>query len=335
MTSPAMNLLSTEGLDALFSPLRRATGIVAAVSGGPDSVALMHLVARWHSISHPPVFVATVDHALRAESAEEAAFVIRQAKQLGLPGEILPWTGEKPETGLQEAARGARYRLLVEYARHVGASHLVTAHTRDDQAETVLMRLARGSGLAGLAGMRAERDLNGIRLVRPLLGFDKSTLVSLCEGQGWSFVTDPSNTNERFARVRWRKILPSLANEGLTAECLARLADRVARAEEALDAKAQEAFRRGWSEHDGDFAAIILAEEPFEIALRTLGLLLSEAGLDPDYRRLERLEACLARLRQAIGDKGQLRLTVAGALLHLNPKGRLSITPEPPRSRGR
>src|SRR5690606_3498551 len=122
--------------------------------------------------------------------------------------------------------REARYRLLVQCAREAGASHLVTAHTLDDQAETILMRMARGSGLAGLAGMRAETDREGICHVRPLLEWPKASLLTLCREQGWAFVGDPSNEDARFARVRWRRIMPLLAEEGLTAERLARLGER-------------------------------------------------------------------------------------------------------------
>ncbi|WP_112663852.1 tRNA lysidine(34) synthetase TilS [Microvirga flavescens] len=327
--------LSDESLNALFSPFLNATGVVVAVSGGPDSIALMHLLAHWNSPSRPPVFVATVDHGLRPESAKEAAFVVREAELLGFPGAVLEWRGKKPETGVQEAAREARYELLANHARRVGASHIATAHTLDDQAETVLMRMARGSGLAGLAGMRAARDLDGLHLVRPLLDIGKADLVVRCQKEGWAFIIDPSNANERFARVRWRKVLPDLAKEGLTAERLARLAARAGRAEEALDTKAREAFLRGWSQEERAFAAAVLGEEPFEIALRVLMLLLSKAGLEPDFHRLERLEACLERLRGAIAEGRALRLTVAGAVLALDRRGRLTIAPEPPRRRGR
>ena len=163
-----------------------------------------------------------------------------------MPHRILAWTGRQAGDRLQEAAREARYRLLVGHARESGASHLVTAHTLDDQAETVLMRLSRGSGLAGLAGMRPERrPARASAMSRPLLGWPKAAPSSTCAAaQGWPFVDDPSNADERFARVRWRKLMPLLAEEGLTAERLARLAERAARAEEALDVKAQEALAR-------------------------------------------------------------------------------------------
>jgi len=334
---PPDDALSDEGLEHLFASLSRASGIIAAVSGGPDSTALMHCLARWRAAgSRPPVLVATVDHGLRPEAAGEAAFVAREAAALGLPHRILAWTGDKPRTGIQEAAREARYRLLVDHARAMGASHLVTAHTLDDQAETVMMRLARGSGLSGLAGMRREVERNGILHVRPLLDWPKAALVGLCRGQGWGFVSDPSNTSELYARVRWRRLMPLLAEEGLDAGRLVRFAERAARADEALDAKAREALERAEAAFEGgmlSFQAGILASEPFEIAVRVLGLALAGAGLE--NTRLHRLEACTARLRGALEAKEALRLTVAGALVRLDRSGRVSIGPEPPRRRGR
>nr|WP_210277766.1 tRNA lysidine(34) synthetase TilS [Microvirga lupini] len=319
--------------------MNQASGIVAAVSGGPDSMALMHGLARWSSIERrPPVHVATVDHGLRPEAAEEAAFVAREAASLGLPHRTLVWTGNKPATGIQEAAREARYGLLVEHAREAGASHLVTAHTLDDQAETVMIRLSRGSGLAGLAGMRRETDRRGIRHVRPLLGVPKSCLLDRCREQGWRSVTDPSNADERYARVRWRRLMPLLAAEGLTAERLARLAERIAQADEALDLKAREALERSEPHREAgtlSFQGQIFTEEPFDIALRVLELALAQAGMDLENSRLHRLEVCTERLRQAAGAGEALSLTIAGAHLRLTSSGRVSVGPEPPRQRGR
>lgn len=322
--------------EPLFSSLNNATGILAAVSGGPDSMAMMHLLARWAPDRRPPVFVATVDHGLRPEAAEEAALVAREAEALVLAHRTLVWTGEKPKAGLQEAAREARYRLLAEHAREVGASHLVTAHTLDDQAETILMRLAKGSGLTGLAGMRRERDLGGILHARPLLGRSKAELIALCRENGWRFVTDPSNADERYARVRWRRLMPLLAQEGLTARRLARLAERMAQATEALEIKAGEALADAGPETgEGEFSfeALCLVREPFEIGLRILAQALARIGLG--NLRLHRLETSLERLRAAVLAGEPLRLTIAGALLDLARSGRLRVRPEPPRSRGR
>jgi len=333
------DLLRTDDPEHLFSSLSHATGILAAVSGGPDSMALMHLLARLRDAGgRARILVATVDHGLRPEAANEAAFVAREAAALGLPHETLAWTGDKPKAGLQEAAREARYDLLVRHALAMGASHLVTAHTLDDQAETVMMRLSRGSGLAGLAGMRRETDRQGIRHARPLLGLPKAALLDLCRAHGWPFVTDPSNADEAYARVRWRRLMPLLAAEGLDAPRLARLAWRAAQADEALAVKAREALERARPVvEDGSlsFEAGILASEPFEIGVRVLEQAVARAGLGLENSRLHRLEACTQRLRAAVRAGEALRLTVAGALVRLDRSGYVSVGPEPPRRRGR
>ena len=148
--------LSAAELKLLFSDLASLSVLLLAVSGGPDSTALMVLAARWRQTlkRKPALLAVTIDHGLRAESASEAAEVGKLAHKLGISHRILRWTGKKPRTGLQQAARLARYRLLAEAARAASASHILTAHTLDDQAETVLIRMARGSGLTGLAAMR-------------------------------------------------------------------------------------------------------------------------------------------------------------------------------------
>jgi tRNA(Ile)-lysidine synthase len=302
-------------------------------------MALMHLLAEWKSPNgRPPVVVATVDHGLREEARAEADLVASFAARLGLPHRLLSWIGPKPRSGIQEAAREARYRLLLDLARQEGASHLVTAHTQDDQAETVLMRLSRGSGLTGLVGMRPSVDRGGIRHVRPLLVIPKARLVALCRAQGWPFVEDPSNADPRFARARWRRLMPALAAEGLSAERLARLAERALRVEEALDLKARDALARAGLAAEAGTVCLqgaVLAEEPFEIALRVLGLALLACRGEAEPWRLQRLESCTERLRQALGRRERLRLTLAGTVILLDREGRIHISPEPPRRRGR
>ncbi|MBN6823114.1 tRNA lysidine(34) synthetase TilS, partial [Methylobacterium organophilum] len=174
--------------------------MLLAVSGGPDSSALMHAAARLRDATGASLRVATVDHGLRPESGAEAEAVGRAARALGLPHAILTWAGAKPGTGLQDAARRARYALLAAHAEAVGAGLVLTGHTRDDQAETVLIRLAAGSGPAGLAGMRAERDLGpGLALGRPFLHLPKASLVAWCAARGVAYARDPANGDPRFA----------------------------------------------------------------------------------------------------------------------------------------
>lgn len=333
-----VDLLDDRALERLFAPLQSATAILIAVSGGPDSMALLQLLARWRGGGgRPRLVAATVDHGLRVEAVEEAALAASRAAACSIPHRILPWLEPKPDTGLQEAAREARYALLTAAARSEGASHLVTAHTLDDQAETLLMRLAAGSGLAGLVGMRAEIERDGIRHVRPLLGLSKKVLVELCRRENWPFVEDPSNTDPRFARARWRRIMPQLAAEGLSAARLARLSARALRIEEALDAKAREAFERARSGGERGIAlkASVLMDEPFEIAVRVVALALLSLRSAGSYPRLERIERATERLRDAVGAGRPLRLTLAGALLSLDSVGELRLAPEPTRRRGR
>src|SRR5262245_4641940 len=172
--------ISVRDAKQLFADLKSAPAVVLAVSGGPDSVALMWLAARWRrALSRGPRLVAvTIDHGLRAEAAREAREVKRLARALEIEHRTMRWNGAKPKTGVPAAARAERYRLLGQAARSIGATHILTAHTRDDQAETLLMRLLRGSGIAGLAAMARETDRDGVTLARPLLTVSKSRLIA-------------------------------------------------------------------------------------------------------------------------------------------------------------
>jgi tRNA(Ile)-lysidine synthase len=209
--------------DRALAGLSDFDAVVLAVSGGPDSMALLHLVAGWKTenrFDRPVVHVATVDHRLRPQSAGEARAVAEASVALGFTHTTLTWSdGRSDASGLQEAARNARYRLLTEYASRLGAVRVavVTAHTADDQAETLLMRLARGSGLDGMAAMAAQRSLDGaadVMLVRPLLGFGKDRLMATLAAAGRTWIDDPSNENTRFERVRLRAAGKVLAGLG-------------------------------------------------------------------------------------------------------------------------
>ena len=198
---------------SLFSGLEQFPALVLAVSGGPDSTALMWLAARWRkSLKAKPKLIAiTVDHGLRKEAKREAAAVGKVARKLGIAHRILRWTGKKPTTGLQQAARAARYKLLAEAARKDKATHILTAHTLDDQAETVLIRMSRGSGLRGLAAMQRLSRLDGaepvLALVRPLLEVPKARLIATLKAAKIAYADDPSNRDPRFTRARLRALM--------------------------------------------------------------------------------------------------------------------------------
>ncbi|GJD63832.1 tRNA lysidine(34) synthetase TilS [Methylobacterium frigidaeris] len=328
-------------LDPWIGPGAAYRGAVLAVSGGPDSTALMGCAAL--AGRGVPVIVATVDHGLRPASTAEADGVAGLAARLGLRHRVLAWTGPKPAARLQEVARAARYRLLADLAREAGADLVLTAHTLDDQAETVLMRLCAGSGPAGLAGMAPARALGGLTLGRPFLSVPKARLVATCEARGWPFVRDPSNTDPRFGRARLRRLLPLLAEEGLSADRLVRLAGRLRRDEAALSEAAEAALRDlRRPEPDGEGRLVLdglgLAALPEAVALRVVVLAVGavqgaaargEASHYP--ARLDRLErTALGEILPALREGKACRRTVAGLLLAAGG-GRLTLGPEPPR----
>ncbi|PDT90256.1 tRNA lysidine(34) synthetase TilS [Bradyrhizobium sp. Y36] len=341
--------ISTREASRLFAGLKNAPALVLAVSGGPDSVALMWLMARWQrSLARAPrLTVVTIDHGLRPEAAREAREVKRLATELGLPHRTLRWRGAKPKTGLPAAARNARYRLLAEAARAVGASHVLTAHTRDDQAETLLMRLVRGSGLAGLSAMAPLSARDGIMLARPLLDVAKAQLVATLRRAKIGFADDPTNRDTAFTRPRLRALLPLLAAEGGDARNLARLATRLARANAAVEVLADGAERflrlrdRGDASQAGarSFEASAFAALPEEVRLRLLLRAINALGHEgpAELGKVETLmsvldQAIAAGLRARPGRRPGVKQTLAGALISL-AGGRIHIAPAPARRR--
>lgn len=334
----------------LFADLAVCPALVLAVSGGPDSTALLVLAARWRDAlgAGPKLLAVTVDHGLRPESGAEAEAVKRLAGTLGVPHRTLHWIGAKPAAGLQQAARAARYRLLAAAAHEIGARHILTAHTLDDQAETVLMRMARGSGLTGLAGMARMTPLDAsfqrsagateLVLVRPLLDIPKVRLIATLAAAGIAFAEDPSNRDPRFTRVRMRALLPALAAEGLDASRLALLSRRMARAEAALEAAVDAAFARLSLEGASDRRTVLdaagFAALPAEVALRLVGRAIARLG-DEGPVELGKLEALFGALTGSVRTAPQpprFRRTLAGALVTLDA-GRLVVERAPARRR--
>ena len=320
----------------LFAPFANATGLILAVSGGPDSTALLWLAARWRRARRkgPRLVVVTVDHGLRRESRREAAQVKRLAGELDLDHRTKRWLGDKPSTGIPAAARVARYRLLDDAARTTKASHIVTAHTLDDQAETVLMRLARGSGLSGLGAMAQVSPLGDRLLARPLLMVPKARLVATLRAAAIPFASDPGNLDPAYLRPRLRVLLPALAAEGLDSRGFARLAARIARADAAIERMADGA-ERYLAKSDPRLAFVDTARFlalPEEIRVRLLQRWIDRVGREgqAELGKIETLHAAI----EAAGAGAVLRRTLAGALVSLG-KGRLSVDAAPPRRSSR
>jgi tRNA(Ile)-lysidine synthase len=345
--------ISVQQAKSLFADWKHASGLVLAVSGGPDSIALMWLAARWRAaLSRGPQLLAvTVDHGLRAEAAREARDVKRLARALGVPHRTMRWSGEKPKSGLPAAARAARYRLLATVARQSGASHILTAHTRDDQAETLLMRLLRGSGISGLAAMVRESEREGVLLVRPFLDISKSQLIATLEKAKIGYAEDPTNRDVSFTRPRIRNLIEGLGAEGGDARNLARLASRLARANAAIEVLVDGAARYlafrdretrspalalGAKSRNTSFEAAAFAALPEEIRLRLLLRAIDRVGHEgpAELGKVESLLAVLDRALRTSTKKRQPRLkqTLAGAVVSL-AGGRIVIAPAPPRRR--
>ena len=277
--------------------------------------------------------------------------VAREHQALALTHRTLRWRGAKPKTGLPAAARQARYRLLAQAARAAGATHVLTAHTRDDQAETLLMRLLRGSGIAGLSAMARVTMRDGIVLARPLLDVPKSQLIATLKRAKLGFADDPTNRDTTFTRPRLRALLPQLAAEGGDARNLVRLAGRLSRANAAVEVLTDGAERflrlrdRGDAPHGPgarSFEAAAFATLPEEVRLRLLQRAIDALGHEGPAE-LGKVETLLAALDQAILDqamdegrrspaKGRpaLKQTLAGALISL-AGGRIHVAPAPAR----
>ena len=296
--------VSPEECEKLFSCLEGTGHAGLAVSGGADSLALMYLAHGWgrqRGTHRPRLSVLTIDHGLRAESAGEAAWVEEQAEALGLPCVILRWRCENRTSAIQENAREARYALMAEWAHANALDALVSAHHLDDQAETVLMRLGRGSGVDGLAAMPALRTCAGVPLHRPFLDVPKARLVATLQNLGHEWLEDPSNEDTRFERVRIRRAMEQLADIGISTQALARTARRLRRARDALDQMAGRFLSDHAKLEDAGYCRIAMAAlhaAPDDIVLRALARAIEGVGGSPSRLRMSRLEALLEALRR-------------------------------------
>ncbi|MBM3632670.1 MAG: tRNA lysidine(34) synthetase TilS [Alphaproteobacteria bacterium] len=222
-----------------FTPFDSPPVIAVATSGGPDSLALTLLAHQWAQDQDGKAIALTVDHQLRKESTEEAYKVKGWMKEKKIDHYVLTWQrgpeGKIPETALQAKAREARYHLLGQWCKDHGIKHLLTGHHSQDQLETFMIRLAKGSGLKGLTGIQDEISTPFGRILRPLLTIDSQSLKETLHEFGQPFIEDPSNNNQDFARIRWRKLLPILAEEGLSPKSLQETLERLRHSQRLID----------------------------------------------------------------------------------------------------
>ena len=287
---------------AAAGPFGPAPRVAVAVSGGADSMALLLLAKDWAPGAR--IAALTVDHGLRAGSAAEAAQVAAWCASRRIPHCVLAWTGRKPSSGIQEASRDARYGLLAQWCRDRGFPHLLVGHHLEDQAETFLIRMQRGSGADGLAAMPSTTARDGVRIVRPLLGVASARLTAFLRAAGQPWIEDPSNEDPRFARVEARTRLADLRAAGMPAEAVGRAAAALGvrraahdRAVSGLAARSVAFFPEGYAEVDGE--AFRDAEAETSRGLIS-GLLRAVGGARRPARRRS-VERLLASLRGGPG----------------------------------
>lgn len=322
----------SEGEDAFLLSLPERTypgawpgRIAVAVSGGSDSMALLHLFVRLQTHRGGIIRAVTVDHRLRTEAAEEARFVARFCADLGVPHDTLIWDHGAIAGNLQDQARRARYALIGDWARAAGIGDVVLGHTADDQAETFLIGLAREAGLDGLSGMRRSWTDGGVRWARPYLATPRDDLRAYLVRHGIGWVEDPSNADDRYQRVKARRALEALAPLGITTEGLAGVASNLAMARSDLVHLALETAQR--------IARTSAGEVAFDLALwkrtgpdtrrRLLIAALrwvSSAEYAPRAEQIARLEASIGQGRDATLAGCKVKVTGAEFRVAREPK---------------
>lgn len=269
-----------------------------AVSGGSDSLCLLYILADLRQELGLVLKAVTVDHRLRPEAAEEARIVAANCADLGIPHQTLVWAGWDGQGNKQGAARRARYSLMTEWAREEKVPQIALGHTEDDQAETVLMRLARGAGVDGLSAMRPEREHNGVTWLRPLLSISRTALREDLNRRGVQWLDDPGNDDASYDRIKARRALDKLAPLGIDRAILARVAGHMQSARDALEAQTLNVAGQCVTEHCGSLCINWprLIEAPDEILRRVVLASLQWVGRAEYPPRASALDGVLARL---------------------------------------
>ncbi|NCO04411.1 MAG: tRNA lysidine(34) synthetase TilS [Alphaproteobacteria bacterium] len=307
--------------------MAKHNALAVGVSGGPDSMALAQGLA--HIFPDKMIHVLSVDHGLRSSSADEIAVVKTWcADYKNMVHHALKWEGEKPNTAVMQEARKARYALMADLCQVQGLSVLFVAHHQDDQRETLLIRLAKGSGLDGLTGMQDIIDYNeNLVIARPLLEVTKADIVAYCADQKINYVQDPSNENDRYLRPRLRQIEQALEEEGFSSKRAASLSKRVARAKKALEFITDQAFDELACREAAN--RIRIDSEKFrgwpdEIGLRVILKIIHQFRQHDEYGvRLEKAEALFEEIKRHI-QKGEAmkRRSLGNCLFAFDPKKR-------------
>ncbi len=288
-----------------IAPIRHKN-IAIAVSGGADSLALLHM----SMMAGLKIVALHVNHKLRPDADADAAHVQSMANAWGIDIQILTWAGDKPNTGIEDAARTARYKLMTDYCQKNGIDILMVAHHADDQIETFLMNLARGSGVYGLAAMRPITIRDGIKIMRPLLTIRREELRTYCVDHGITFVHDEMNDDEHYARVRMRRRRACLTKElGISDDRILLAIKNLGRTRDALDDYIAQRQENLVHDNRAIFDAFFLFDEAPDIRLKLLGNLLHQIGGNNYPPRLDALERALKRLG------GDCKFTLGGCVL--------------------
>lgn len=270
--------------------------VAVAVSGGVDSVCLLHWLAKLKM----NIVALHVHHHLRAAADTEAEYVATTCKKLGVPCHIFHWTDNKPDNGIESAARVARYKFMTDFCHENEIDVLMVAHQADDQIETFLMNLARGSGVVGLSGMQAESYRDGIKIVRPLLNVFRRELVEYCQNNNITYFEDEMNFDDKYTRVKIRQNRYLLSEKlGISDERILLAIENLGRARDALEsdvvARVQSVLYDGYALFSDSF----LFDVPPHIGLRLLGILIQTIGGNQYQPRLNSLEFALSKLHDS------------------------------------
>ena len=268
--------------------------LAIAISGGVDSVCLLH----WAVECGLNVTALHVNHGLRQEADTETNYVVELCQKLSVPYQVFYWRDEKPNSGLEAAARDARYKFMTDWCQENDIDALMVAHQADDQIETFLMNLSRGSGVSGLSAMQAEAYREGVKIVRPLLGVFRSELIKYCEDRGIKYFSDEMNDDENYTRVKIRKNRHLLSDKlGISDARILLAVENLSRAREALDSDVTARVRSVMYDDYALFSDSFLFDLPPDIGLKFLGVLIQIIGGNNYQPRLNSLVFALSKLK--------------------------------------